>query len=100
MSAQTRNTIIGVVVGVGGAIILAVAGVFAWRIWGRRRNSDEGDGLMGFKDADAGTSGVGGVGVAPMSTTNASTASPFQSTLEQYHTTSMPPRNVNTAANF
>lgn len=100
MSTQTKNTIIGVVVGVGGAIVLAVAGIFAWRIWGRRRNSEEGDGLMGFKDTDAGTSGVGGVGVAPMSTTNAGATSPFQSTLEQYHSTTMPQRNVNTAANF
>lgn len=101
MSTQTRNTIIGVVVGVGGAIVLAVAGIFAWRIWGRRKNNDENDGLMGFKDTDAGTSGVGNVGVAPMSTTGAgSTASPFQSTLEQYHTTTLPQRNVNTAANF
>lgn len=86
MSTKTKNTVIGVVVGVGGAIILAGLFVVAWRIWGRRKNEDESDGLMGFRSD--------GLGEKPGSAAGA--ANPFQSTLEQYHN----PRNVNASSNF
>jgi hypothetical protein len=85
MSKQTRNTVIGVVVGVGGAIILAGLGIVAWRIWGRKRQSDEADNLMEYNDA--GKPEVGGSMVG---------RTPFQSTLESYHA----PTHVNQASNF
>ncbi|KAH8882694.1 hypothetical protein GQ53DRAFT_847451 [Thozetella sp. PMI_491] len=88
MPETTRNTIIGVVVGVGGAIVLAGMALIAWRIWGRKKNQEEGDGLMGYtgpEKSEVGTSAVG-----------SSTRSPFQSTLESYHA----PTQVNTASNF
>lgn len=88
MSPQTRKIIIGVVVGVGGAIVLGGVGLIAFRIWGRKKSQREHDD-MGFdtgyqpvEKADAGNSPAG--------------RSPFQSTLESYHA----PSQVNTASNF
>jgi hypothetical protein len=89
MSPKTKSTVIGVVVGVGGAIVLAGLFVVAWRIWGRRKNEDESDGLMGFRSGSAGHEKSNSVsGNAP---------NPFQSTLENYHN---PARNVNASSNF
>ncbi|KAH7628697.1 hypothetical protein B0T09DRAFT_166040 [Sordaria sp. MPI-SDFR-AT-0083] len=85
MSVKTRNTVIGVVVGVGGAIVLAGLGIVAWRIWGRKRQSDEADNLMEYNDA--GKPEVGG---------SMAGRTPFQSTLESYHA----PTHVNQASNF
>jgi len=87
MTPQTRNTVIGVVVGIGGAIILIGLGFVAWRIWGRKRNQDEQDGLMDYTSPNDGKSEVGG---------SMSGRTPFQSTLESYHA----PTQVNQAANF
>lgn len=94
MPDQTRKTIIGVVVGVGGAIVLAVAGLFAWRIWGRKKASEENDGLMSYNNGAEGKSEVGGLNAG--STVAGSARSPFQSTLESYHA----PSNVNASSNF
>ncbi|KAJ4398689.1 hypothetical protein N0V85_006215 [Neurospora sp. IMI 360204] len=85
MSNQTRNTVIGVVVGIGGAIALAGLGIVAWRIRSRKRQSDEADNLMEYNDA--GKPEVGGSMVG---------RTPFQSTLESYHA----PTHVNQASNF
>ena len=94
MSTATRNTIIGVVVGVGGAIVVAAIAFAAWRIRGRRRKSEENDGLMGYGGYTAGAAekpelysqaGSGSTGPTP-----------FQSTLESYHA----PTQVNQASNF
>ncbi|KAM7208845.1 hypothetical protein V8F20_000723 [Naviculisporaceae sp. PSN 640] len=85
MTEETRNTVIGVVVGVGGAIILIALGFVAWRIWGRKKNQDEG--LMDYSTPNDGKSEVGG---------SMSGRTPFQSTLESYHA----PTQVNQAANF
>lgn len=90
MSAKTKSTVIGVVVGVGGAIVLAGLFVVAWRIWGRKKNEDESDGLMGFRSGSAGHE-------KPNSGTGNGPANPFQSTLENYHN---PARNVNASSNF
>ncbi|KAL2063840.1 hypothetical protein VTL71DRAFT_4334 [Oculimacula yallundae] len=92
MSSKTRNTIIGVVVGIGGAILLAGLGVVAFRIWGRRKNSDESDGLMSFGN-------TGHEKTGSSSATGTTGASPFTSTLENYHN---PARNgnVNASSNF
>ncbi|KAG9233727.1 hypothetical protein BJ875DRAFT_35224 [Amylocarpus encephaloides] len=90
MSDKTRNTIIGVVVGVGGAAIFAGLFLVAWRIWGRKKKTDENDGLMGFGGASETKPALGSGSTA--------TATPFQSTLETYHN---PARgNVNASSNF
>jgi hypothetical protein len=87
MSTQTRNTVIGVVVGVGGAIILGGLALVAWRIWGRKRHQEENDGLMDYGSA---------IESKPESGGSMAGRTPFQSTLESYHA----PTQVNTAANF
>ncbi|KAG8166406.1 hypothetical protein KVR01_002095 [Diaporthe batatas] len=94
MPESTKKTIIGVVVGVGGAIVLAVAGLFAWRIWGRKKANEENDGLMSYNNGAEGKSEVGGLNAG--STVTGSARSPFQSTLESYHA----PSNVNASSNF
>jgi hypothetical protein len=97
MSTGTRNTVIGVVVGVGGAIVLGALAFVAWRIWGRKRGAREDDGLSG---------GYGGATTAPYAPMDKSEAgssagvgaqrNPFQSTLETYHA----PTQVNASSNF
>lgn len=90
MSTQTRNTVIGVVVGVGGAIVLGALGFVAWRIWGKKKQAEENDGLMEYNnqygnDAKAEAGSSAGTG-----------RTPFQSTLESYHA----PNQVNASSNF
>jgi len=90
MSPKTKTTVVGVVVGVGGVIVLAGLFVVAWRIWGRKKNEDESDGLMGFRSGSAGHEKSNSIsGNGPQN--------PFQSTLENYHN---PARNVNASSNF
>lgn len=86
MSTKTKNTVIGVVVGIGGFAILAGLGIVAWKIWGRRKNEEEGDELM---------SNLGGR--EEKSASGGGSSNPFQSTLDQYHN---PSRNVNASSNF
>ncbi|KFY19738.1 hypothetical protein V491_04255 [Pseudogymnoascus sp. VKM F-3775] len=86
MSTKTRNTVIGVVVGIGGAIFLALVFIVFWKFWGRRRSArraQEDDALM-----------MTSPGEKP---DTASTSNPFQSTLESYHA---PQRPVNASSNF
>lgn len=91
MSDKTRNTVIGVVVGIGGAIIVGALGLIAWRVWGRRKQSEESDGLMDYD------MGAGGFEKQDSSYHGAAPApSPFKSTLENYHQ----PGQVNTSSNF
>ncbi|KAI5464582.1 hypothetical protein BGZ63DRAFT_421591 [Mariannaea sp. PMI_226] len=104
MSPKTRNTVIGVVVGIGGFIVLGVLGLVAWRIWGRKKINDEADGLMDFNINNNSTSyhsgygpvekgepaSLGHEGPAPRRT------SPFQNTLDNYHQ----PTPVNASSNF
>ncbi|CAK7233241.1 hypothetical protein SCUCBS95973_008528 [Sporothrix curviconia] len=98
MSTQTRNIIIGVVVGVGGAIILVVIGLVALRIRRRNQAAQDGNGLNDY-DPNFGNTPVGPLekteGGVPAAG-SASSRTPFQSTLESYHT----PTQVNTASNF
>ncbi|KAK2608462.1 hypothetical protein QQS21_003032 [Conoideocrella luteorostrata] len=92
MTPKTRNTVIGVVVGVGGAIVLGALGLVAYRIWGRKKQSEENDGLMdydmsatpGAEKSERGSSAGG------------NQRTPFQSTLENYHQ----PGQVNASSNF
>jgi hypothetical protein len=88
MTAETRNTIIGVVVGVGGAIILGGLAFVAWRIWGRKKAAEENDDLMDYPSTTGGEK--------PDTGNSMSGRTPFQSTLESYHA----PTQVNPAANF
>ncbi|KAI0101257.1 hypothetical protein F4814DRAFT_432781 [Daldinia grandis] len=92
MSPGVRNTIIGVCVGVGGAIVLAAAGVLFWRLRNNKRSHEENEELVSYGD------GFGGPGTAEKSEPSGSTAgrSPFQSTLESYHA----PTQTNAASNF
>lgn len=92
MTTDTRNLVIGVVVGVGGAIVLGALAFVAWRVWGRKKGSDENDGLMnyntGYSPMDK---SEGGSSAGPPPARN-----PFQSTLETYHA----PTQVNASSNF
>ncbi|KAI1141180.1 hypothetical protein F5Y05DRAFT_301507 [Hypoxylon sp. FL0543] len=92
MPQATKNTIIGVCVGVGGAIVLAAAGVLFWRLRSKRRSQEENEELVSYGD------GFGGPGTAEKTEPSGSTAgrSPFQSTLESYHA----PTQTNAASNF
>ncbi|KZZ99135.1 Mid2-like cell wall stress sensor [Moelleriella libera RCEF 2490] len=89
MTPKTRNTVIGVVVGVGGAIVLGTLALVAWRIWGRKKYNEEHDVLMDYDMSASGPeksergNSVGG-------------RTPFQSTLENYHQ----PGHVNPSSNF
>ncbi|KYK61029.1 hypothetical protein DCS_02169 [Drechmeria coniospora] len=89
MSTKTRNTVIGVVVGVGGAVVLGVLALVAWRIWGRKKQLDENDGLMDFNIVSMEKPGRAS-SAGPHQT-------PFQSTLENYH---QPTTQVNASSNF
>jgi hypothetical protein len=94
MTPQTRNTVIGVVVGIGGAVILVGIALVAWRIWGRKRaNADERDGLMEYNGGYTAAEKSDHTGSSPGV---GSGRSPFQSTLESYHA----PTQVNQASNF
>ena len=95
MSSKTKTTIIGVVVGIGGAIILAGLAIVAWRIWGRKKNEDESDGLMGFR----GGSSYGHEKTGSASATGGPAPNPFQSTLENYHNPAKQ-TPVNASSNF
>ena len=96
LSPNTRNIVIGVVVGVGGAILLGALGLVAWRIRSRKKAAEESESLMEY------TSGYATVDKSepPNSATgtNASSAgrSPFQATLDTYHQ----PNQINTSSNF
>ena len=83
LSESGKNALIGVLVGVGGALILGGLGFVLWRLYGqKKRRNDDDDILMG---------GTGG----PEKFSNDS--SPFRSNLDQYHN---PAGQVNTASNF
>jgi hypothetical protein len=97
MSTKTRNTIIGVVVGVGGAIVLGALGLVAWRIWGRKKQAEENDGLMAYDPGYSGAAEKSEPSHSPSASTSQRTANnPFQSTLENYHQ----PTPVNASSNF
>ncbi|KAH6697552.1 hypothetical protein F5X68DRAFT_197568 [Plectosphaerella plurivora] len=95
MSQSNKNIIIGVVGGVGGAIVLGALGFVAWRIWGRKRRAEENDALMDYHTA--GTSAFSSEPKPDASSNGtAPNRSPFQTTLEDYHR----PGQVNASSNF
>ncbi|SPN99741.1 uncharacterized protein DNG_02592 [Cephalotrichum gorgonifer] len=93
MSPETRNIVIGCVVGVGGAIVLGGLGFVAWRIWGRKKATEESDAFGAYEPMDKSDAGrsspSGGVVGGPQ-------RNPFQQTLETYHA----PTQVNASSNF
>ena len=87
LTTTQKNTIIGTVVGVGGAILLGALAAVAWRVWGRKKSAVE-------DDDDLMANHPGSSGNEKASTTG---DSPFRSTLDQYHSPTAP---VNAASNF
>ncbi|KAL8833694.1 MAG: hypothetical protein Q9170_004139 [Blastenia crenularia] len=88
LDSSQKRIIIGVVVGVGGAILLGGIAVVVWRIWGRKgRSNDDDNDLMGSHPGSSGREKRSSI----------SGHSPFRSTLDQYHHHGGPP---NTASNF
>jgi len=95
MTPKTRNTIIGVVVGVGGAVVIGALALVAWRIWGRKKQAEENDGLMAYDNSNY-TGGEHKSEPTHSPSASSSQRNPFQSTLENYHQ----PTNVNASSNF
>jgi hypothetical protein len=88
MDTSTRNKVIGGVVGgVGGAALLGVLLLVAYRIWGRRKNQidDTDDVLMMGQPFNSSNAEKSDTGVTP-----------FKSTLESHHN----PAQVNASSNF
>ena len=92
MTKDTQKIVIGVTVGVGGAIILGAAALLYWRLRNKKRSGEENEDLVSY-----GT-GFPGPGTAEKSEPASSPGgrSPFQSTLESYHA----PTSTNAASNF
>lgn len=88
LSTSTRNTIIGVVVGVGGALLFGGLAIVAWRLKRKRVNPIDEDDLM-RRDGSPLAAGREMHAASPE-------ASPFKATLDQYHK----PPGVNTSSNF
>ena len=84
----TRSTIIGVCVGIGGAVILGGLAIVFFRLRKSKREQEESDGLMGFRS---------GVDSSHEKSSASGAPSQFQSTLESYHA---PPKNANVSSNF
>lgn len=105
MSSKTKTTIIGVVAGIGGAVLIGAAILMARRIFANRRNKlPEDDGLMEYNGYNGGM--AGGLGSAREKDSVAGSgsavgshgpANPFQSTLESYHN---PAQARNVSSNF
>ncbi|KAE8397909.1 hypothetical protein BDV37DRAFT_276574 [Aspergillus pseudonomiae] len=91
LSSNQKKTIIGVVVGVGGAILIGALGVVAWRIHARKRNGHDNDEATDLMSGTAVGSGVREKAPSP-----GAAGTPFKSTLDQYHN----PGPVNAASNF
>ena len=84
LTSSQKNIIIGTVVGIGGAILLGALGVVAWRIWGKKKHNANDDDAYDPND------------IRKEASSSGSSASPFKSTLDQYHQ----PTPVNSASNF
>ncbi|KAM0280654.1 hypothetical protein ACHAQH_003962 [Verticillium albo-atrum] len=99
MPTKTRNIVIGVVVGVGGAIILGALAFVGFRIYNRKKRHEENDGLMDYNTAGTSAFPSEPKSDAMSGTTaanNNNNRSPFQTNLESYHQ----PTQVNASSNF
>jgi hypothetical protein len=89
ITEDQKKIIIGVVVGVGGAILIgAIIAVF-WRISSRKRKAAQSDEVTDLMSGTAVGAGAREKAPSPGGT-------PFRSTLDQYHN----PGPVNAASNF
>lgn len=100
MPTKDRNILIGVVVGVGGAIVLGALAFVGWRLWGRKKRNEENDHLMDYTTAgtsafnnDPKNDAMSGSAATPAT---GPSRTPFQTTLENYHQ----PTPVNASSNF
>jgi flagellar biosynthesis/type III secretory pathway M-ring protein FliF/YscJ len=91
LSSSQKKIIIGVVVGVGGAIIIGAIAVVMWRIRVRRRAAADND-----EAADLMSGTAVGTGAREKAPSPGAGGTPFRSTLDQYHN----PGPVNAASNF
>ncbi|PKY08108.1 hypothetical protein P168DRAFT_277739 [Aspergillus campestris IBT 28561] len=92
LSSDQKKIIIGVVVGVGGAILIGAIAVVAWRIHARKAKAHDNDEAA---DLMSGTA-VGSAAREKAPSPGAAGGTPFRSTLDQYHN----PGPINTASNF
>lgn len=90
MSKETRNIVIGVVVGVGGAIVIGALAFVVFRIRNRKRAAEAPDHFATMEPMDKPDSSHAPSGSAGPA------RNPFQSTLETYHA----PTQVNASSNF
>ncbi|KAG2412245.1 hypothetical protein HFD88_009802 [Aspergillus terreus] len=90
LSSSEKKIVIGVVVGVGGAILIGAIAVVAWRMHVRKRNALDQDDSADLMSGTAVGSGMREKAPSPAQGT------PFRSTLDQYHN----PGPVNAASNF
>ena len=88
LSSSNKKIIIGVVVGVGGAIVLGAVAFVMWRVAGKRHNT--------HGDEDDLMSGTALGATAREKTPSPRYSAPFQHSLDQYHH----PAPVNAASNF
>lgn len=92
LSSDQKKIIIGVVVGVGGAILIGAIAVVAWRIHARKAKANDNDEAA---DLMSGTA-VGSAAREKAPSPGGPGGTPFRSTLDQYHN----PGPINTASNF
>ncbi|KAI9929073.1 hypothetical protein ASPWEDRAFT_36978 [Aspergillus wentii DTO 134E9] len=90
LSSSSKKTIVGVCVGVGGAIVLGAVALVFWRMNARKRHAQENDEATDLMSGTAVGAGAREKAPSPASGT------PFRSTLDQYHN----PGPVNAASNF
>ncbi|KAF8541363.1 hypothetical protein BDD12DRAFT_521745 [Trichophaea hybrida] len=90
LNKTQKNVVIGVVVGVGGAILLGGLLIVFWRLKRARKNPVDEDDLMRRGGSPLAESGRD-------MHSSSTDASPFQATLDQYH---RPPGQVNASSNF
>ena len=91
LSDDQKKIVIGVVVGVGGAIVIGSVIAVFWRISSRRRKAAQNDDVT---DLMSGT--AVGTGAREKAPSPGAGGTPFRSTLDQYHN----PGPVNAASNF
>ena len=96
LSSATKNTIIGVVVGLGGAVILGGLGLVLLRLRRKKKAAREAVDADDLMRRDGSPLAESRRDMLRASSASDAAASPFQATLDQYHK----PVQVNTASNF
>lgn len=91
LSESNKKVVIGVVVGVGGALVIGIIGIVIWRMRSKKGSGNDTD-----EAADLMSGTAVGTGNREKAPSPAAGGTPFRSTLDQYHN----PGPVNAAANF